>query len=142
VWNRLHLIPFTVTIPKDRQDRELKAKLLEEGEGILAWLVEGAKQWYAGGLPQSTAVSEATKAWQEELDRLRVYLDENTEKSDDPQAWLLNKTLYEAYKSWCEGNGEGILSHMRFTQQMEAMGYVKERKEKGNIWRGIRFKHL
>jgi putative DNA primase/helicase len=145
VWNRLHLIPFTVTIPKDRQDRELTAKLLKEGDGILAWLVEGAKQWYAKGLPQSNAVNEATKAWQKELDRLSVFLEDHMEKATDAteaEAYVLNKVLYEAYRSWCESNGERTLSHPRFTGQMEAMGYRKERKEAGNVWRGIRFKRL
>jgi P4 family phage/plasmid primase-like protien len=142
VWNRLHLIPFTVTIPKERQDRELTAKLMKEGEGILAWLVAGARQWYAKGLPQSEVVNKATKEWQQELDRLRVYLDEFTEKSDDAQAWLLNKVLFEDYKSWCEKNGERFLSHIRFTRQMESMGYQKNRKDEGNVWLGIRFKKL
>jgi putative DNA primase/helicase len=143
VWTRLHLIPFTLTIPKDRQDRELTAKLLEEGEGILAWLVIGAKQWYAEGLRESKAVNEATKAWQQELDRLRVYLDEYTEKAADPQAYLLNKMLYAAYKSWCEENGERSLSHVRFSRQMEAMNYRKgKRTDQGNVWLGIRFKKL
>ena len=142
MWNRLHLIPFTVTIPKNRQDRELKAKLLKEGEGILAWLVHGARQWYVNGLPASQAVVDATAAWRDELDRLRVYLDEFTEKADGKEAWLLNRVLYEAYKSWCEGNGERSLSQVRFTRQMEAMGYEKERKEAGNIWQGIRFRRL
>lgn len=142
VWNRVHLVPFAVTIPKERQDRDLNAKLLHEGEGILAWLVEGAKQWYAEGMPQSKAVDEATKAWQQELDRLAAYLDEYTEKASDPQAWLSNKVLYGAYKSWCEGNGETPLSHVRFSRQMGAMGYSKDRKEAGNIWHGIRFRRL
>jgi P4 family phage/plasmid primase-like protien len=142
VWSRVRLIPFTVTIPKAEQDRNLKAKLLAEGEGILAWLVEGAKRWYVQGLPESKTVNEATRQWQEELDRLHVYLDEHTERSDpkDCQAFLLNKVLYEAYKSWCDQNGERFLSQPKFTAQMEAMGYRKERKEEGNIWRGIRFK--
>ncbi len=78
VWNRLHLIPFTVTIPKDRQDRELKTKLLMEAEGILAWLVEGARRWYASGLPDSKAVAKATTVWRVEMDRLAAYLDEHT----------------------------------------------------------------
>lgn len=145
VWNRLHLIPFTVTIPKDRQDRELKAKLLAEGEGILAWLVEGARRWYAEGLPASMAVAEATSAWREGLDHLRIYLDEHTEKPDPAdekavkEAYLLNKTLYGAYKSWCEENGERALSQMKFTSQMEQMGYRKEHTESGNVWRVLRF---
>jgi putative DNA primase/helicase len=144
VWNRLHLIPFTVTIPKAEQDRDLKTKLLAEAEGILAFLVEGAKRWYAQGLPESKVIDEATRKWQGELDRLRVYLDDYTERRDpkDVQAFLLNKHLYESYKSWCDQNGERFLSQPKFTGQMEAMGYPKDRKEEGNIWRGIRFKRL
>ena len=42
IWNRIHLIPFNVTIPDDEIDRELKSKLLAEAEGILAWAVAGA----------------------------------------------------------------------------------------------------
>ena len=139
VWNRLHLIPFTVTIPKDQQDRKLKDNLMAEAEGILAWLVEGAESWYAKGLPDCQSVKEATDAWRKELDRLSVYLEEYTEKANDPEAYVLNKVLYEAYKSWCGANGESFLSQKRFTEQMEK-GYRKDRKEKGNIWLGIRFK--
>ena len=145
VWNRLHLIPFSVTIPKDRQDRELTAKLLTEAEGILAWLVAGARDWYANGLPQSDTVAGATRAWQEELDRLRAFLDEQIETVNyaaNPEAWVANKRLYDAYKNWCEETGERVLSQTRFTRQMETMGFLKERKEKGNVWCGIRFKRL
>ena len=139
VWNRVHLVPFAVTIPKDRQDRKLNAKLIQEGEGILAWLVEGTKQWYAQGMPRSEVVDEATQAWQRELDRLAEYLDEYTEKTSDPQGWILNKALFPSYKSWCEGNGERFLPQPRFTKQMEAMGYRKEHTKGGNRWLGIRF---
>jgi putative DNA primase/helicase len=139
-WNRLHLIPFTVTIPKDRQDRQLTASLLKEAEGILPWLVTGAKRWYASGLPQSEIVKKATGAWREDLDRLAAYLEEHTRKASDAEAYLRNKVLYEAYKSWAEGNGEKVLRQKDFTAQMEGMGFRKEKKETGVIWYGIRFK--
>jgi putative DNA primase/helicase len=144
VWSRVHLIPFSVTIPKDQQDRHLRERLLSEAEGILTWLVAGAKRWYAEGLPEPEAVSKATATWREELDRLKAYLDEYTDKveANDAQAWVLNRILYEAYKSWCEGNGERALSQPRFTGQMEGMGYRKDRRKDGMIWLGIRFKAM
>jgi putative DNA primase/helicase len=147
VWNRLRLVPFTVTIPKDRQDRELTSKLLAEAEGILAWLVQGARQWYAEGLSASQIVAEATAAWREELDRLRTYLDEHTESVDPTdkdyaQAFLLNRLLYAAYRSWCEANGERALSQTKLNAQMEAMGYRKAHTRTGNVWRGLRFREL
>jgi P4 family phage/plasmid primase-like protien len=141
VWNRLRLIPFTVTIPKEKQDRQLTAKLLAEREGILAWLVVGAKRWYEEGLPQSKIIATATQHWQEELDRLRAYIDERTERTNDPQAHVLNKALYESYKDWCGSNGEDFLPMPKFTNQMQAMGFTKVRKEQGNVWLNIRFKN-
>jgi putative DNA primase/helicase len=138
LWNRVRLIPFTVKIPKERQDRNLQAKLLQEGEGILAWLVEGAKQWYAEGLPESKIIGAATNAWQQELDRLAAYLDEYTEKAGDAE--LSNKVLYGAYESWCKRNGEEPLSQVRFTREMKAKHYKAERKKEGNVWLGIRFR--
>jgi putative DNA primase/helicase len=140
VWNRLHLIPFTITIPKDEQDRKLTTKLLDEGEGILAWLAKGSKDWHEHGLPASKVVADATAAWREELDRLRVYLDEHTEKAADAEGYVLNKNLYESYKSWCDENGERALSQPKFSTQMEAMDYRKEHTKAGNIWRGLRFR--
>ena len=47
---RLHLIPFTVTIPPERRDRKLTEKLLRERDGILAWAVEGCLDWQRMGL--------------------------------------------------------------------------------------------
>src|SRR3546814_5354433 len=38
---RLHLIPFTITVPPERRDKHLQQKLLAERDGILAWAVQG-----------------------------------------------------------------------------------------------------
>ena len=94
------------------------------------WAVEGARRWYAEGLPASRTVADATAHWREELDRLRAYLDEHTEKSTDVQAYLLNKVLYSAYRSWCEENGESALSQVKFSGQMEGMSYQKKHTPK------------
>lgn len=45
IWNRLYLIPFTVTLDRSEIDRELPQKLMKEAEGILAWIVAGAVHW-------------------------------------------------------------------------------------------------
>ena len=40
VWRRLRLIPFTVTIPEEKQDKQLTEKLKAEWPGILTWAVQ------------------------------------------------------------------------------------------------------
>ena len=41
IWRRIKLIPFTVIIPDDQQDKELLNKLLAELPGILNWALAG-----------------------------------------------------------------------------------------------------
>ena len=38
IWSRIMLIPFEVTIAKDKRDPLLKQKLASELPGILAWM--------------------------------------------------------------------------------------------------------
>jgi hypothetical protein len=42
IRRRLHLIPFTITIPLAERDVELLDKLKNELPGILAWMIRGA----------------------------------------------------------------------------------------------------
>jgi len=48
--NRLKMIPFDVTIPKEEQDKNLFDKLMGQADGILAWAVEGCLLWQNEGL--------------------------------------------------------------------------------------------
>ena len=41
IWNRVKIVPFTVSIPKPQQDHALPEKLRDELPGILAWAVRG-----------------------------------------------------------------------------------------------------
>ena len=40
IWRRLRLVPFTVSIPPDEQDRDLLRKLEAELPGILNWALQ------------------------------------------------------------------------------------------------------
>lgn len=60
IWRRIKLLPFTVVIPDDQQDKDLPVKLLDELPGILAWAVEGCRQWLVDGLREPACVRSAT----------------------------------------------------------------------------------
>ncbi|GHV22927.1 hypothetical protein FACS189494_10400 [Spirochaetia bacterium] len=70
IWRRIKLIPFTTTIPAEKQDKHLDQKLLEEGLGILNWLIEGTRRWFADGLVSPPAISSATEEYRNEMDVL------------------------------------------------------------------------
>src|SRR5262249_34700305 len=56
IWRRIHLVPFTVTIPKSDRDKTLPEKLRAELPGILAWAVRGCLEWRVKGLAPPDSV--------------------------------------------------------------------------------------
>ena len=63
VWRRLRVVPFDVVIPEPDQDKGLDEKLQAEADAVLAWAVEGWKDYVARGhkLDEPDAVLVATK---------------------------------------------------------------------------------
>lgn len=75
---RLHLIPFTITVPPERRDKHLQQKLLAERDGILAWAVQGCLEWQRQGrLDPPQQVLDATDEYFEEEDAIGEFLDED-----------------------------------------------------------------
>ena len=76
IWRRIMLIPFTVTIPKDKIDYDLPDKLAKEMPGVLRWAVEGCMKWQTEGLRAPEAVKAATAEYREDMDILGPFIDE------------------------------------------------------------------
>jgi putative DNA primase/helicase len=84
-WNRLRLIHFPVTIPRDQQDDQLAYKLIEsEGSGILRWAVEGARLWHEHGLGLPKPVRDATEEYRVEEDLIARFLADCCEPDATP----------------------------------------------------------
>jgi putative DNA primase/helicase len=143
IWNRLHAIPFTVTIPPEEIDRQLPVKLLAEAEGVLAWCVAGAKRWYAEGLGKPAAVADAVDGWRDDMNTLGPFLEEMCElRPDDSEAWVKVSEMWKAYTDWAERNDEKRpLSRQALAAQLESRGVVAGKRDEGRtrVWRGIRF---
>ena len=138
---RLHLIPFTVTIPPKERDRTLPERLLAERDGILAWAVQGCLEWQRTGLEPPEAVMAATEEYFEAEDALGRWLEEcclvgpnHTDTSAD---------LFAGWKVWAEANGEFAGSQRRFTDLMLARGFDKWRDPETDRrgLRGVALRH-
>ena len=111
IWRRIRLVPFTQTIPEDKQDLQLPDKLRAELPGILNWAIDGLRLWLKNsnnarrrGLPPCQAVDSATAAYRGEQDRLKDFLEECTAPA--PGYTIQASILYQVYRRWCEENGE------------------------------------
>ena len=125
IWRRIMLIPFTVTIPKDKIDYDLPDKLAKEMSGVLRWAVEGCMKWQAEGLRAPEAVKAATAEYREDMDILAPFIDENC--TVNPSVKIEAKLLYENYTKWCFQNNELDLKNRAFYRQLEIRGFKKEK---------------
>lgn len=116
-FNRLHPIPFTVTIPSDEIDKSLPRKLLAEAEGILAWAVEGARLWGQVGLGKPPEVVAASDDWRSENDQLGRFIEECCVVSESLGGKA--RPLYECYRQWAEGGGENAITETLFGRRLK-----------------------
>jgi putative DNA primase/helicase len=137
---RMHMIPFTVTIPPERRDGRLTEKLLAERDGILAWAVAGCLSWQREGLRPPASVVSATEEYFEAEDALGRWLDERCVR--EPNAKSLTAELFTDWKQWAETSGEFIGSQRRFSDLLITRGLEKWRNSVGvRGFQGIGLKH-
>ena len=138
IWRRIRLIPFSITIPQEKQDKALVTKLLQESSGILNWCLQGIKYWIDEGLSPPKAVKEATIEYREEMDVLESFIKDYCNKEEKYE--VKSKQLYERYTEWTEVNNEKTLSSKMFSLKLKEEGYISYRKRDGVYWKGIEIK--
>ncbi|MBS0577606.1 MAG: hypothetical protein JSS45_14505 [Proteobacteria bacterium] len=127
---RLHLIPFTITVPPERRDKNLQHKLLAERDGILAWAVQGCLNWQRHGrLDPPQRVVDATEEYFEAEDALGRWLDERCVRTANAKS--LTAELFSDWKVWAEAAGEFTGSQKRFADLLLNRGLDKWRNGMG-----------
>lgn len=135
IWRRIHMVPFTVQIPVDKVDRQLKSKLEREYPAILRWAVEGCLLWQREGLKQPRAVLDMTREYRREMDVISGFLDDRCEVGEGFSA--KSSELYAAYSAWCEANTEFKMSNTKFGVEMEKR-FARSKRKDGNYFSGLR----
>lgn len=138
IWRRVKIIPFEVTIPKEKVDRKLSDKLKAELPGILNWAIQGVVLWQKEGLGESEEIEKASREYRREMDLLGTFLDEETEECE----WESVKAseLYKRFAKWAEENHESKISSTSFGRQM-GKRLEKKKTNAGMFYVGIKLKH-
>lgn len=79
IWRRILQVPFDKSIPEEKRDPSIKARLRDtslSGPAILAWAVKGCLEWQVSGLGIPPLVQEATDSYREEMDPIKEFLEE------------------------------------------------------------------
>jgi putative DNA primase/helicase len=137
IWRRLHLVPFTVTIPLEERDKTLPGKLQAELPGILNWAVKGCLEWQEMGLQPPRSILEAVAEYKSEMDILGQWVEEKCVV--DPGVKVQSSVAYDDYKRWAMSNGYQLLSHNAFSRRLKER-YRKEKNRDGTFYHGLRMK--
>ncbi|MFF9863264.1 phage/plasmid primase, P4 family [Streptomyces tendae] len=131
-WRRMRLIPFERVVPDDRKiDNLADLLVMEEGPGILAWLIDGARRYLDGDrdLTGPERVRIATTAYAETEDHTGRFYEECCRLGPDLRAE--QTALYAAYTAWCHNEGAQIISSRAFasrTRELVGLASPKEMK--------------
>jgi len=132
MWSRMRLVPFTVIVPDELQDKNLLDKLKDEGPGVLNWALDGYRLWREEGLAPPDAITAATGEYRKESDRIAQFLETALVREEGCR--LQASFVYACYEGWCRANEIRPLSMTKFGRELTLKrGIPIERS--GLIWR-------
>jgi putative DNA primase/helicase len=107
LWGRVKVVHFPNS-QLGKEDKTLKRRMqaADNLEFVLAWMVEGASQWYlreGTGLETPDSVKELTHKQRYDQDSIGLWIEACCEK--DEEYWTENEKLRTNYEEWCKANG-------------------------------------
>ena len=144
VWRRIRMVPFAVTIPPEQRDPYLIAKLLQERDGILRWIVDGCLAYRREGLVPPQGVAAATDDYRADSNPLKDWAEACCVL--EVRATATSESLHASYANWCGESryrGKPIPSRSpKWGASLASLGCQSGREsidgEKQRVWQGIR----
>jgi putative DNA primase/helicase len=136
IWRRLRFVPFTVVIPEDERDGKLPERLALEADGILAWVVNGYRQWQDRGLAEPKPVTDATSTFRGESDMLGLFLKERC--MINAHDHVRSSELFAGWLKWCQRENVDAGTQTAFSRDLTDRGFDKKKDGLGRmVWAGI-----
>jgi putative DNA primase/helicase len=136
IKRRMHLLPFTVTIPPAKRDKTLGDKLKVEWPAILRWMIDGCLAWQRQSLNAPKTVLLATEDYLASEDSFSLWLD--TCATRDPQAWEPSADLWSSWRTWADNAGEVAGSQKAFANLLGEHGFMPHRMPSGRGYYGAK----
>ena len=136
-WNRVHVVPFNVRIPKSRQDKTLGDKLKRELPGILAWAVKGCLNWQKKkGLHPPAKVQEALGSYKRDADVVWAFIQDrcydfrhlHDTRRGFSRSYAITSDVWNEWTEWCNENGVEKGSQKAFWTALVQKGFDRGKK--------------
>jgi len=133
-FRRFLIIPFSVQIPDEKQDKELSSKIIEnELPGVFNWVLEGLERLInQKNFSVCNLSNESLTNYINTSDSVKMWLDELNIKPDIDNYKLI-KDIYPEYKSFCFDDGYRALGKTNFIKRLRFHRVNVERKDIGIV---------
>jgi putative DNA primase/helicase len=130
IWRRIHLVPFTVTIPAEERDPSFRERyLIPELSGILNWMLAGLKAFYKEGLNPPKEIRAATEEYRNDMDIIGQWLKSCCE-TGKRQVELASE-LYLSYRSFALAEHKWCLSQNKFGRRLSELDFPLDKLPDG-----------
>lgn len=118
-YNRLIIIPFDNSVPKENQDPHLRDKLNKELDYIFQWALEGLERLISNDFifTENQATLEAVAEYKINSNSALMFINECCEL--DPEEYISSSDIFEAYKIYCDDNRFSAMSSTTFSKEIE-----------------------
>lgn len=137
IWRRIVVLPFREKFEGARRDPQLEGKLWTECNGILRWMIEGARQYLVSGhLSLSPAILAEQRQYRSDSDLLGEFLIDRTVA--DLTGRVPDKELFGNWCIWCADNGHKAGGKATFTQRLSERSFPICRSNGRRFYSGLR----
>ena len=133
-FRRFLIIPFNVTIPESRQDKELSNRIIEnELPGVFNWILGGLKRVLTQrNFSKCELAEQELNEFKRQSDSVQMFL-EDQNLNPDPDDWTIIKELYIKYRTYCYEDGYKPVGKKIFIKRLDRIGILLERKAPGMV---------
>jgi len=133
---RLHIYPFTTTIPLEEMDVTLASRMKSEYAGIFNWMIEGLERFKANDyyFSKSDVMEEALREFMngalgscEPIDKFfgAIGMSHMPTDYDTKGRYCSLSTIFDIYYDWCEEQMMPVKDMPYLMRKMGEIGYVK-----------------
>lgn len=138
IRSRVVMVPFNMTIPPEKRDRNLSEKLMAEGPEILRWAIDGALHWRERGLDVPAKVAEASNEYMDEEDTLGQFLRDET--VTDPNGFETSAKLHVYFRLWCQRQGLREWTQRTLSKELKSRGFLADRQSGDRGFTGLKMR--
>ena len=132
-FRRFLIIGFDVTIPEERQDKQLPQKIIaSELSGVFNWILQGLDRVLEQkNFSKCDAIDNARSNYEKQSDSVQMFIDELEYKASTDYTTITE--LYQQYKTFCIEDGFRPVNKSNFMKRLSHHKIIVSRISIGNV---------